>query len=328
MNFFPRWKIKTEKINAHEEHGCALKGLACVVAAIVISGIAIASQPASASSYAPVLSIPNLTTVNAERGIPGAPPDEGYWDMDWPQPGEQSHLSAFVVNNGSEAVSYVLVFQIRYVNNMTQTVAWQTAELEAEGSQVVSVLWTPDHPGYFEIDVFAVSDLDKPAPLSDAALYQTFSQPGDILQRADFLSDLVMSAGQDWNQTGILGTFSYLGIGDSGILVPKNSTRISSGDTITFELSDADTWFLKETSIQYYRVGEDLTLGREFDGYYEPANFPQSFDFLESASEKEYVIDLPKGDYVLQVRTTFQYKMGYMLLDEGDGYYYFRLAVG
>ncbi len=148
--------------------------------------------------------------------------------MDWPQPGEQSRLSAFVVNNQARPVSFVLVFQISYVNNVTQVVAWQVAELEAGESQVVSVLWTPDHPGYREIHIFAVSDLARPAPLSETALYGTFSQPGDVLQRRDFLPDLVMSAGQNGNQTGILGTFSYLAIGDAGIIVPKNSTEVAA----------------------------------------------------------------------------------------------------
>lgn len=300
------------------------------MAAIVVGAIAAGLQPASASSYEPPLSVPNVTTVNIDHGPLDNPPAEGYWDIDWPQPDEQSTLSAFVVNNGDQPVSYVLVFQISYINNVTQTVMWQATELNAGESKVVSVPWTPDHPGYFRINIFAASELEKPAPLSDAALLQTFVGPQEPLLVENILPDLIMLTtdqnSRQVNQTGILGTFSFLMVADSGIPIQKNAAEISSGDTVKFGFSDSEPWVLKETSIQYYRIGEDFTIRKSGD-YYVPAQSPTSFNFLSSDGETEYAVDLPKGDYVFRVYTTFQYKMEDMLLDEGDGHYFFRVAV-
>lgn len=301
------------------------------VAAIVIGGIVTGLQPAVATTYEPPLSIPNVTTVKAERGVPDKPPAEGYWERDMPQPGEQSSLSAFVMNNGDQPVKYVLVFQISYINNATQSIVWQEGELSPGNSQVISVLWTPDHPGGFKINIFGVTDLEKPAPLSKVISYHNFAGPQGPGEVRDILPDLtLLTTDQNGilrNQTGILGSFGYLIAADSTILIPKNSTKIDSGNLVRFEMSDSETWYLKETFIRYYGIRVDILPGREFDDYYDVGIYRESFNILESDDEKEYVVDLPAGDYVFGVYTTFQYKIGNMLVDDGYGDYYFRVLV-
>jgi hypothetical protein len=83
-----------------------------------------------------------------------------------PSAGQQLVLSTTVVNNVNDDLPFVALLEVRDINGVTISLAWQTGTLNANDRADIGVSWTPQDPGTYTLRTFVISDLANPRVLS------------------------------------------------------------------------------------------------------------------------------------------------------------------
>jgi hypothetical protein len=83
--------------------------------------------------------------------------------------GTQLGLSTTIENDGGAEQPFVALIEVRDSMGITVYLAWQSGDLEPEGSTAIEVSWTPDVSGKYEVRTFAVSSLTNAIVLSKVA---------------------------------------------------------------------------------------------------------------------------------------------------------------
>jgi hypothetical protein len=94
--------------------------------------------------------------------------------------GRQLLISTNVYNNNAQSQPFVAIIEIRDSSDVTQSLAWQSGVLQANGNTTIGSSWTPGVAGDHTIRSFVISGLENPQILSAVSESQVYVMGGSF----------------------------------------------------------------------------------------------------------------------------------------------------